>query len=132
MGNAHRGDHDIAFYQADIGETRALLVTIAGEELVEEEGPLTPGRYLLQFFQTSGAPSAICWVHVGAWAEGDISPTAGSGPQRIPLSAQSIIGVEYHVIEGYNDRVAAIMTVGAGTLYMTRVSTVIRKGVPGT
>lgn len=128
---AHRGDHDKAHYEADIGETRAITVTIAGEELVEEEGPLIPGRYLLQFFQTSGAPSAICWVHVAPWEEGAIGPTTGPGLQRVPLSGQAILGIEYHALTDHNDRVAAILTAGTGVLYMTRISTKIRKHETG-
>jgi hypothetical protein len=130
-GNAHRGDHDIAFYEAAIEETRELSVTDAGENLDEDDGALRPGRYLIQFLQSSGPGgpvTATCWVHVGPWKNGPLTPTLGPGPRRIPLSANGIAAVETHVLADYSDRIAAIMTAAAtGILYITRVSTEIRK-----
>ena len=125
--NAHRGDHDIAFYEAVIEETRSLDVTAAGEETPDDDGALTPGRYLVQFFQTSGPTTAICWLHVGVFKEGVLGPTAEPGNKRFPLSASSIIAIEFNVMTDENDRIAGIMSEGAGTLFISRVSTETRK-----
>lgn len=124
---AHRGDHDIAFYEADIGETRVLNVSTAFTETADEDGPLIPGRYLVQLMDS--APTNLkCWVHVGPFEAGEtLGGVAAPGRRRIPLSRQAAVAVELNVQTGHNDRIGGITSAGSATLYVTRVSTSTRK-----
>lgn len=126
--SAHRGDHDIAFYEAAIEETRALAVTNVFSQFSDAEGPLVPGRYLIQLVSSS-VSTAFCWVHLGKFEKGvSLAGTALPGPRRVPLSRSTVVAVETHVLANYSDRLGAIMTAGSGQLYVTRVSTKVGKG----
>lgn len=125
---AHRGDHDIAFYEAAIEETHRLDVTATYSQLPDVDGPLRPGRYLIQLFNPSN-DTAVCWVHVGKFEKAvSLAGTAGPGVRRVPLSKQAIIAIETHVLVGHSDRIGAIMSAGTGTLFVTRVSSETRTG----
>jgi len=125
---AHRGDHDIAFYEAAIEETRSLAVTTTFAQLPDEDLGLEPGRYLIQL-ATASSDTSFCWVHLGAFEKGvTLGGTAAPGRRRFPLSRSTIVAIESHVLEGYSDRLGAIMSAGTGTLYISRVSTRIPKG----
>lgn len=127
--NAHRGDHDIAFYEAALEETRELGVTTAFAQFSDAAGPLTPGRYLIQLAVAS-SDTAFCWVHLGKFEKGEnLGGTAAAGRRRFPLSRSTVVAIESHVLGGYSDRLGAIMSAGSGTLYVSRVSTAIPKGV---
>lgn len=127
--SAHRGDHDIAFYEAAIEETRSLAVTAGFTQLSDEDGALVPGRYLVQLAAAS-SDTAFCWVHVGEFVKTEsLGGTAGPGRARFPLSRSTVVAVEFHVIGGYSDRLGAIMSAGTGTLYVSRVSTATPKGM---
>ena len=129
---AHRGDHDIAFYEAAIENTAALTATSAGlTETADSLGALPPGRYLIQ--AVGLAQNQVCWVHVGKFVKGEplapASPTA-PGEKRFPLTS-AIVAVESHVLRGYSDRIAVQLSIGASlTVYLSRVSTEARSGAP--
>jgi len=128
MGS-HRGDHDIAFFEAAVEETRKVTVTAAGlTQFPDADGPLTPGRYLIQAVGISAGQD--CWLHVGQFAAGvalapAIGPVVG-GPKRFPLTT-SVPAIETHVLSGYSDQMAFQLSAGANiVVYVTRVSTAIR------
>lgn len=129
--SAHRGDHDIAFYEAAI-ENTAALTAVAGSlaETSDDNGPLPPGRYLIQ------APDIglgqVVWVHVGKFTKGaPLTPSSpiAAGEKRFPLTT-AIVAVETHVLGGYSDRIATQLNAGPDvTLYISRVSSEVRKGL---
>lgn len=117
------GDY-IGYYSADIGFTweQAVAVTPTLTTNSDAAGPLEPGRWLAVARNFSTA-TALMWLHVGAFEKGTpLAPAAptGQGPSRIPLSQNGF--VEFTVVEGYNDRFAATMSAGTGTLHLTKIS----------
>lgn len=132
MGNAHRGDHDIAFYEATVGHTFQGAGTTAPSFVNSDgDGPLPPARYLIQLADTS-AESVICWVGFEGFEEGaTASSIAGAGPKRIPLKRDTIVAIETNILEGEDDRMILETSAGTATVYVTRVSTVVQKGVRG-
>lgn len=123
---AHRGDHDVAFYEAAIKESYVLSVGTSLVQTSDADGPLRPGRYLIQLVNPS-SDTALCWVHVGKFAKGTaLAGGTGAGRNRIPLSRQAIVAVETHVLKDDSDRIGAEMTAGSATLIITRVSTEAR------
>lgn len=119
---AARGDDAIAFYAADLGETRALAATTSGDQTTDVDGALVPGRYLIQIVNVSDS-AAIVWIHAGAFEKGKpITLAAGPGRRRAPLSTQSVVAIETNVLKGDSDRIGAITTVGTATVYVTRIS----------
>ncbi len=127
-GSAHRGDHDVAFYEAAVEETIELSLSTAFTQTPDSNGPMTAGRWLIQLYNPG--QNAICWVHEGIFVEGvplaPSSPTS-AGLRRIPLSIRSVIAFETHVLPNYSDRIGAILTQGTALLWLTRVSTATRK-----
>jgi hypothetical protein len=122
MGVAHNGDDDIAFFAADLGETRELSATTTGAQTTDTDGALEPGRYLIQIVDATAG--AIVWIIRGRFERGaPLSLSAGPGPARIPLSTQALVAIETHVREGDSDRIGAITNTGVATVYLTRVST---------
>lgn len=131
---AHRGDHDIAYYEATIGETHALTTGAAATpEFLNDDGAgaLIPARYLIQVAAVSD-PAVVVWVGFSPFESGATAATvAGAGLKRIPLSQSTIIAVETNVLEEEDDRVTIETVGGTATVYATRVSTIIRKGKRG-
>lgn len=131
---AHRGDHDIAFYEATIGET--LAHTTSGPATPgflndDDAGALTPARYLIQVAAVSD-PAVVVWVGFSEFEAGATPASiAAAGLKRIPLSQSTIIAIETNVLEAEDDRVTIESTGGTATVYVTRVSTVIRRGKRG-
>jgi len=128
---AHRGDHDIAFYEAAIENTFTLnaIVGALTEAPTDLDGPLPPGRYLIQLVGASDA-AVIAWVHVGKFVAGTpLAPAnpVAAGTKRIPLSPSSIIAIETHALQGYSDRIAVQSVGGTVTVHITRVSNEARK-----
>ncbi len=129
-GSAHRGDHDIAFYEAAIENTFSLSVTTGAlaESPTDAEGPLPPGRYLIQAVGLNS--NQVCWIHVGKFVKGTpLAPDAPTGPgtKRFPLTT-TIVAIETHCIQGHSDRIAAQLNAGLGvTVYISRVSSQVRK-----
>lgn len=123
-GAAHRGDDDIAFYAADIGETRALSAAAGSPtQFSGSSGPLAPGRYLIQAVNLS-VPSAEVWIGFGKFGEA-VDLAAVPGRRRIPLvPGGGLLAVETHVRKGDSDQIAAITSAGTATVYVTLVSTV--------
>ena len=121
----HRGDDDIAFFQADIGETR-LLAAISGSatQLPTAGGALPPGRYLIQATDISDA-GALVWVGVGAFGT-TISLTAAAGHRRIPLSSGAILAIETNVRKGDSDQIAVRTSAGTANVFISLVSTVAK------
>jgi len=128
-GDAHRGDHDVAYYEAAIENTVALVATVGSlTETPDDGGALPPGRYLIQALAL--ADDQVVWVHVGKFVKGTAlapgAPTA-AGEKRFPLTA-TIVAIETHCLAGYSDRIAAQVSTGANvTLYISRVSTQVQK-----
>jgi hypothetical protein len=127
---AHRGDYDIAFYEARIGETLEASTVAAATPVFlnsDADGPLQPARWLIQVTAVSGAGVAV-WVGLSAFDKGDSpSSVAGAGPQRIPLSRAALVFIETHVLAGVDDRVTLETIGGSATITATRVSTVTPK-----
>ena len=125
----HRGDHDIAFYEAALEETYELGVSTAFDETSDDDGPLIPGRYLIQLVAPTSS-ATLAWVHAGAFEKGaSLGGTADAGTKRFPLSGDGVKAVEFHVLKGYSDRIGVIAEAGTGRLLISRVSTRTDKGV---
>lgn len=119
-----QADDDAWVYHADIGYTYDLPIGPGGAQLTDAQGPLSPGRWLVQLRTTFTAQWA--WVILGPFEKGSpIALTAGAGRQRIPLSRASVIAAEFHVRKGYNDRIGGITESDTANLLITQVS---RKG----
>jgi hypothetical protein len=124
MGGAHDGNDDIQFYHAAIEHTFEAAIGAGGLTQVptDLEGALPPGRYLAQALITG---AGVMWLHVGKFDTAvPLAPSAptGAGVRRIPLSSKCACAIEFNVVKGHNDRIAAQMSTGAGTLFVTRVS----------
>lgn len=117
-----RGDDAIYYYAANLGLTRALSVTAAGVQLLDVDGPLVPGRYLLHLGTVS--TSAVIWVRAGKFEKGTPLDIAAGVP-HFPMSPSRILAIEVNVRKEDNDRIAAIAA-GPGTptgvLYITQIS----------
>ena len=131
---AHRGDHDIAYYEATVGETAALTTSAADTPAFlndDDAAALLPARYLIQVAAVSD-PAVVVWVGFSPFVRGEApASVAGAGPKRVPLSQSTIIAIETHVLEDTDDRVTVESTGGTATVYVTRVSTVVRRGKRG-
>jgi hypothetical protein len=128
---AHRGDHDIAFYEAAIEDTFTLTATTSGltEAPSDADGPLPPGRYLIQVRGISS--TQVVWIHVGKFVKGaPLAPSnpIGPGTRRFPLTS-AIVAIETHCLKGYSDRISAQVSTGASVpVYISRVSTTAHAG----
>lgn len=110
-----------AFFAASIGLTRSFAASAVVAQTPDDEGPLPPGRYLLQVTGFTDS-TAICWVGVSPFEKGAAATLAATpGPDRIPLSSGAF-AVEFNVRRGVSDRVQAILSAGTATIYITRVS----------
>jgi hypothetical protein len=112
----------VGFYAADIGITRELVIGAgASVMLTDADGPLTPGRWVIQL--RTALATEYAWIRVGAFKKGSaIAATIGPGRDRFPLSPSALIAIEFNVRKGENDRIAGITEFGAATLYISRVS----------
>ena len=128
-GDAHRGDHDIAFYEATIGHTFEGAGDVVPSFVNSDaDGPIPPARYLIQLAELS-KNGAFCWVGFSPFVK-TVGPNAvvGPGPSRIPLS--ELLGcVETNILAGVDDRITLQTTEGTAVVYVTRISTRIPKGV---
>lgn len=116
-----QGQDAIAFFAADVEETRALSLSTSSAQIPDVDGPLPPGRYMLLLRDTD--VSDWTWIKFGKFVTGGtITATVGPGADKLPLSRQAIIGFEINITPGRNDRIAAINESGGGTLYMIRIS----------
>lgn len=116
-----RGDDAVAYYAGTIGATRSIAVADGvSATLRDADGPLEPGRYLMQVLNWTSS-SAKIWVRFGRFEKGH-SLEASAGPPNFPLAQRGIIALELNVLPGDNDRAAAIGDGGGGTLYLTRIS----------
>ena len=107
----------VAFYAADIGETRLIA---AGAASVAVAGRLPPGRWLVQVKPSDA--TAITWLQVGKYnASTALVATAGVGPKKIPVGP-AILALEFVVRENYNDALAAICSAGTADVWLTLVS----------
>lgn len=129
----HRGDHDIAHYERQPGET--LGPTSVGTGSVTQlnsdaQGPLPPGRYLIQVANLS-TTGIVLWLHFGRFEKSaplaPSSPTS-SGRNRIALSLDDRLGIELHLLGGEHDRVAAQAVGGTCDVILSRISTTVPKG----
>lgn len=118
---AEQGQDAIAFFAADVEETRALTLSTSSNQVSDVDGALPPGRYLL-LLRDVGV-SDWTWIQFGRFVKGGtVTATVGPGVNKLPLSRQSMIGFEINIVSGENDRIAAINESGGGTLYMIRIS----------
>lgn len=120
MGDAQRGDDAIYFYAANLGRTTALAVSVVSAQTPDSEGALPPGRYLLHLGDDV-ASTTIVWVTAGPFTKGG-TLTAVAAVPLFPMSTARIVTIEINVRKGDNDRIAAIASAGAGTLFVTQVS----------
>jgi hypothetical protein len=121
--NAHRGDDDIAFYAADIGDTALLSASVTPAQLSDAHGPLPSGRYIIQVVNLSGTGKQLVWVGQGPFVPGGVMAIAAApGKDRIPLSQQALVAIETNVVKGFSDRIAAVTSGGTAEVYITRVS----------
>ena len=119
---AARGDDAIAFYAADIGDTLELAASTVLAQTSDLQGPLKPGRYLIQAINWSDT-TVVVWVTVGAWEKGSsLTLTATAGRRRVPLSSGGVVAFETNILKGDSDRLAVITNTGSATVYVTRVS----------
>lgn len=115
-----RGDDVIAYYASTIGFTRALGVSAISAQVPDEQGPLEPGRWLLQLLDRQSAATRA-WLAFGPFRRGE-PLVAVVGPPYFPMSGRGLIALEFNVRRGDNDRVAAVAENGTATLYLTRLS----------
>lgn len=105
------------FYDADIGRTVEVALTVAAAQTSDAFGALPPGRYLIQVATSSSAD--IAWMKRSKWvktAAADITAAAPAFPFR------AVTAIELNVRKGVSDRVQGIMGSGTGTLTITRIS----------
>ena len=122
MGDGARAGDEVGFFAAAIEVTRSLSLSTTSVQLTDAQGPLAPGRYVIQLRPASSA-EIWCWVHAGPFIKGDvITATTGEGRNRFPLSNAGLIAIEFHVRRDVNDRIAAVLESGSGTLYISKVS----------
>jgi hypothetical protein len=123
MGDAQRGDDALAFYAADLGRTREIPCSIVAAQLLDKDGPLKPGRYLLHISDVNPTSKKV-WVRTGKFEKGTALPISASTPW-FPMQLGGIMAIEFNVRKGHSDQVAAIMAgPGAPTavLYITAIS----------
>ncbi len=123
MSNDAKSADVVGFYAADIGITRALVIGAGASAMTSDaDGPLTPGRWVIQL--RTALLTEYAWIRVGTYKKGTpLSASTGPGNNRFPLSPSALIAIEFHVRKGVNDRIAGITESGAATLYISRVST---------
>lgn len=117
---AHTADDDIAFYAAALGLTRALSLTPVAAQIADADGALPAGRYMLHLGDVSD-DSAVVWVRTVKWNK-DVDYAVPTAPPAFPMRPSRIMAIEFNVREGVNDQVAAIVTAGTATLYVTKLS----------
>lgn len=112
------GDDRLDFYGADLGPSKsvALTTTTAPSE------KLRPGRYLVQFIDTS---TDRVWARVGPFSSATPVAAAAAAPST-PFAAGGPTAFEINVRPGHNDQIAAIMAAGTGTMIITPISRVPR------
>ncbi len=122
MGDAQRGDDAIAFYAASIGKTRKLVAAPGPTQMLDADGPLAPGRYLLHIAAMSNL--GVLWVAIGAFEKGSPLSVAADVP-FFPMQASGIVAIETNVLKGDSDRIAVIAAgpnSPTGTLFITPIS----------
>lgn len=123
MGGAQRGDAALHFYEANLGLTLALTVIEANAvQTTDAEGALPPGRYLLHINDTTN--DAQIWVKTVPFKKGQTIVLAAGVP-AMPFRAGFVVGLEFNVRRGDNDRIVAIASgpgIASGTLYITQIS----------
>ena len=128
-GSAHRGDHDIAFYEATLGHTYAGSGGVAPSFVnSDDDGALPPARYLIQLVSSS-SPTATCWVSQEPFEKG-VAPSsiAGAGPRRFPLRRDTLLAIETHVVGNDDDRITLQTDAGTCVVWVSRVSTLTPRG----
>jgi hypothetical protein len=65
--------------------------------------------------------SAKVFVRLRPWVAATTVTAVADAPD-FPLHLAGLVAVEVNVRKGHNDRLAAITTTGAATLYATRIS----------
>lgn len=131
MGNAHRGDHDIAFYEARIGYTYSATLAADTPTFLnnDADGPLPPARYLIQAFNVSDT-SVVVWVGFSPFEKpGSAVSIAGAGRARVPLNS-NVVAIETNVLPKTDDRITLEAVGGTATVYATIVSSFIPKAIP--
>lgn len=119
--DAHRGDDDIAFFAATLGRTIGIACSAVAAQIPDEEGALPAGRYLLHIADVTPKVAKL-WVATGKFEEA-VAIAVAAAPPHFPMHLAGIVALELNVRRGFNDRIAAIMSVGTGTLYITKIST---------
>lgn len=61
--DAHQPDDDAWFFHADIGYTYDLAIDPGGAQLTDAQGPLVPGRYVVQLRTTDDADYEAAKAH---------------------------------------------------------------------
>ncbi len=121
MGDAHRGDDDIAFYAATIGATRLLAVADVASQTTDDDGAFPPGRYLLHIGNV-GVGSTI-WVAMGEFVKGGGLISIAASVPHFPMTQTGVAGIEVNILKGDNDRIAAVASpAGSANLFITLIS----------
>lgn len=118
MVNAHSAEDDIAAFAAVVGFTRKIQATTAGVQDSDANGPLSPGRYLIQAIFNG---NAIIWISFGKFEKGVTIDMPNDVP-AFPLSNSVLIAIEFHVRKGVDDRIGARTSTGTADVYITKVS----------
>lgn len=112
------GDDRLDFYGADLGPSTSVALTTSSAESEK----LRPGRYLVQFIDTS---SDRVWVKAGPFSATSPPVAVASAPST-PFAAGGPTAFEINVRPGHNDQIAAIMAAGTGAMIITPISRVPR------
>jgi len=118
VSGPHGATDDLAFFAADLGETKVIAASNVAAQLSTVQGKLPAGRYLVHIADLSD-PNAKVWIRLGKF--GDTVPVAAAVPS-FPMSLSTIAAIEYTAREGHSDQIAAVTSAGTANVYVTRVS----------
>ena len=112
------GDDKLDFYGADLGPAQSVALTTTSAP----SGRLAPGRYLVQFIDTS---TNRVWARSGPFSVASPVVAVTAAPST-PFAANGPTAFEINVRKNHNDQLAARMAAGTGTMIITPISRVPR------
>lgn len=113
------------FFQAAIGGSLRVALTIASAQTSDAQGALPPGKYLVQFLGLTG----VAWIRANKFVPGEtitavvpgVIPAPGDRVNEFPIDPAIARSFTLHVRNGINDRIAAILSAGTATMIITKL-----------
>ena len=114
-----RGDDAVAFYAALLGATTLLAAGVVASQTPDADGPLQPGKYLVQVADIAGGGTT--WLKMVPFVKGNVEVLAAGVP-AFPMKPGLALSFTVNVLKGVNDRVVAVTSAGTSNVYLTRIS----------